>query len=371
MSPNFAAMPHELRQRPRWVCWKGAKVPYCPTAANSKASVIDPTTWASFSQAQTAYEEGGYSGVGFVLTGDGIVGVDLDDCVSDGSPAPAAMGIMDRVGCQYIEVSPSGHGLRGFGYGDNIQGRRGKLDGIKVELYAKERYLTVTGNTIKAGPLVKLKGFSSVADSIMSSHLQKRTEEDRGLQKNTEDDISHLLSSSVGIPATLLPQEEGQRNRCLFELARHLKGKMPEAKVGDLRGIVKEWHTLALPVIGTKDFAVTWADFVRGFNQVKYPHGETMAAILQGVESVQLPASMIVLDYGERAMHLARICTALQAHHGEAPFFLSASQAGELLGIHRTDANKMMQALCSDGVLTLVSKGTGYKASRYRWAWKC
>jgi primase-polymerase (primpol)-like protein len=77
LSPDFSAMPAELRRIPRWVVWKGTKVPYCPTAKNSKASVTEPDTWASFDQAQTAYEEGGYQGVGFVLSGDGIVGVDL------------------------------------------------------------------------------------------------------------------------------------------------------------------------------------------------------------------------------------------------------------------------------------------------------
>lgn len=58
-----------------------------------------------------------------------------------GEPAPAALGLLDRVGCKYIELSPSGTGLRGFGYGDNITGRRGQLDGVNVELYASKRYL--------------------------------------------------------------------------------------------------------------------------------------------------------------------------------------------------------------------------------------
>lgn len=114
MEPDFDAMPAQLRSVPRWVVWKGQKVPYCATAVNRKASSTDPDTWAGFNQAQTAYEEGGYAGVGFVLNGDGIVGIDLDKCVADGTPAQAAMAILDRIGCQYIELSPSGRGLRGF-----------------------------------------------------------------------------------------------------------------------------------------------------------------------------------------------------------------------------------------------------------------
>lgn len=59
MSPRFEAIPAELRSVPRWVVWKGEKVPYCATASNSAASVTDPHTWATFNQAQAAYEEGG------------------------------------------------------------------------------------------------------------------------------------------------------------------------------------------------------------------------------------------------------------------------------------------------------------------------
>lgn len=58
------------------------------------------------------------------------------------------------------------------------------------------------------------------------------------LQKNTEDDRSNLLCSSVGIPASTLPAQEGQRNRCLFELARWVKGNHPDASREEQRAIV-------------------------------------------------------------------------------------------------------------------------------------
>ena len=360
LCPDFSAMPAELRSVPRWVVWKGPKVPYNATTTNSTASVTDPSTWATFDQAQTAYEEGGYSGVGFVLAGDGIVGVDLDKCVQSGEPAPAALGLLDRVGCKYIELSPSGTGLRGFGYGDNITGRRGQLDGVNVELYASKRYLTVTGHPIKAGPLVPLGGFSEVAHAIRPPDLQK----------NTEDDRSNLLLSSVGIPSSTLPAQEGQRNRCLFELARWVKGSHPQATREELRAIVQEWHRLAISVIGTKDFSVTWTDFTRGLEKVRQPHGSTMQSIITKIDhTAPLPHGIEALGYGDTGKHLVRLCQALQSHEGDAPFFISARQAGEVLGVHFTDASKMLSALVADGVLTLVSKGAGKVASRYRFAW--
>lgn len=360
LSPNFSAMPAELCRVPRWVVWKGPKVPYCATASNSTASVTAPDTWAAFNEAQTAYEEGGYQGVGFVLSGDGIVGVDLDKCVQSGEPAPAALGLLDRIGCEYIELSPSGTGLRGFGYGDNITGRRGQLDGVNVELYASKRYLTVTGHPIKAGPLVPLGGFSEVAHAIRPPDLQK----------NTEDDRSNLLLSSVGIPSTTLPAQEGQRNRCLFELARWVKGNHPHATREELRAIVQEWHRLAISVIGTKDFSVTWTDFTRGLEKVRQPHGSTMKNIISKIDhTTPLPHGIEALGYGDTGQHLVRLCKALQSHEGDAPFFISARQAGEVLGVHFTDASKMLSALVADGVLTLVSKGAGKVASRYRYTW--
>lgn len=360
MAPVFSAMPKALREIPRWLVWKDAKVPYCANAVNSKASSTDPNTWATFSQAQTAFEEGGYLGVGFVLAGDGIVGVDLDKCVDSGEPAPAAMGLLDRVGCQYIEFSPSGTGLRGFGYGDNIGGKRGCIDGVNVELYASKRYLTVTGRTLVPGPLVKLPGFSDVANAIRPPDLQKRTEDDR----------SNPLCSSVlfcRYPPDTVPTEQSQRNRCLFALARYLKGTQPNARRSELRAIVASWHATYLSVIGTKDFAVTCTDFFNGWNKVRHPHGATMQSVLETIDSrLPLPAGILALGYGVVGNQLVRICAALQAHHCDAPFFISARQAGDLLGIHYTDAAKMMAALVGDGVLQLVVKGAGKVASRYR-----
>jgi hypothetical protein len=362
LDPNFTAMPAALRLIPRWVVWKGAKLPYRADAVNSMASVIDPGTWATFEQAQTAYEEGGYLGVGFVLAGDGIVGVDLDKCVEGGKPKPAALGLMDRVGCQYVELSPSGKGLRGFGYGDNIAGRRGRLDDINIEIYANRRYLTVTGRPILAGPLVPLHGFASVADAIAGPHLQKAQ---RVLKQSSGSSVS-----SVGIPRGTLPADAGQRNRCLFKLARYAKGVNPNATMSELRDLVSRWHELALPIIGTKDFSTSWGDFINGWNQVRHPYGETMQSIIDGIDfTAPLPKGVVDLGYGAHGNHLVRVCMALQAHQGDMPFFISARQAGEVLGVHFTDAAKMLTALVVDGVLTLVTKGAGQVASRYRYAW--
>jgi hypothetical protein len=92
-----------------------------------------------------------------------------------------------------------------------------------------------------------------------------------------------------------------------------------------------------------------------------------MQAILEGIATrTQLPSKINALGYGDIGNQLVRICMALQAHNGDAPFFISARTAGDILGVHFTDASKILAGLVRDGVLELVSRGAGKVASRYR-----
>jgi hypothetical protein len=199
---------------------------------------------------------------------------------------------------------------------------------------------------------------------------QGPTEEDRDLQRRTEDDISHLLFSSVGgVPPDCLPGGPGERNACLFRLARIVKRDMPNATTADLRAIALEWHRQAVNKIETKEPAASIDDFIRGYHAVKTPMGQTMTTIIEAAETAELPTGIESLGYGPAALRLVRLCVALQAHHGDEVFFLSAREAGEYAGLHFTDAAKVLSAFVRDGVLALVSRGAGNKASRYRVAW--
>lgn len=362
LAPNFEAFPEDLRARPRWVTWRD-KVPYCATAANSKASATDPDTWATFDDAHTAYDEGGWHGVGFVLNGDGIAGIDLDKCVNDGKPAPKAMQLLDAIGCDYIELSPSGTGLRGFGYADPLpSGKRGQVDGVNVELYSSKRYLTVTGHALKNGPILPLTGFAAMADRIAGSGTHTRA------RKSTQDDISHPVLSCVGIPPDCLPTSVGQRNFALFRFARWLKGKHPDATRAQLHEWVTRWHQQALPIIRTKPFAASWSEFLRQWEAVKVPHGSVLADILR--ELPPLPDGIAELGYGSHGDKLVQICLALAEHHAPKPFYLGSRAAGEQLGIDYSDAAAIMRLLRRDKVVELVAKGAGRKASTYRFIWE-
>jgi hypothetical protein len=175
LPPRPENFPAELIEQNRWVVWKAegpagtkpVKVPYDPTLAGAHAKVNEPNTWGTFAQADAAYSEGGFTGFGIVLNGDGLAGIDIDNCIVDGNIEARAIALMEQLGVGYVELSPSGTGLRGFGYAQAlIKGTSGVIDGLKVELYSDVRYLTVTGHAIKNEPFAKLQGFSDLAEQI-------------------------------------------------------------------------------------------------------------------------------------------------------------------------------------------------------------
>lgn len=363
LKPRFDAIPTELRALPRWVTHI-RKVPYDPTSPRGKASVADPATWGSFQQAEASYFEGGRDGVGFVLNADGVVGVDVDHAVVDGSPDPAAVSLMRQIGCQYIELSPSGTGLRGWGYGEDIGCAKGVIGGIHIELYSRGRFLTCTGHVLESGPLVRLEGFADVARRLRAERRptpQKTAEEPR----RTTD--FHLPLSSVGCRATT-PEDMGQRNACLFQLARRAKAQWPNATLEQRRALVMDWHARHVDVVGTKPFTVSFDDFERGWKLVRYGFGDELAEALRGADlSAPLPEPLRTFGYGMPEQRLWNLCQALQRHAGDEPFFLSARMAAELLGYSdHKDSAAMLRVFVGDGVLVLVNKGTISTASRYR-----
>ncbi|MDO8252155.1 MAG: AAA family ATPase [Rhodoferax sp.] len=239
--PAFDNLPAELKKLDRWVGWryeqksgseKAAKVPKITHGQGGNASSTNPVTWGTFAQAEAAYMDGGLSGVGIVLNGDGLVGVDLDHCVIDGVPSAKAMALLDKLGAGYIEVSPSGTGLRALGYGEQIKGVNGSLGGLKAEFYSSGRYLTLTGQTIKVGPITPLKDFSATADSFSPTKATKVNQETGEIEAVSTDEkqgalIQRLLSGSV--------YHDSLRDLAAAWVSQ---GMVPAAAIAALRGLM-------------------------------------------------------------------------------------------------------------------------------------
>jgi primase-polymerase (primpol)-like protein len=161
--PFANTIPDDLHERDQWVLWRyedrnglPTKVPYQP--GGQRASSTDPKTWSSFETVRTEWERASsrYVGPGFVFSKDDpYSGVDLDDALdSEGGVKPWAQGIVSRFSDSYMEISPSGAGLKIWvkaSLPSNVPGV--KVGDGQIELYDHARYFAVTGRVFRGAPL--------------------------------------------------------------------------------------------------------------------------------------------------------------------------------------------------------------------------
>lgn len=150
---------HHFEFEKRWVAWrweerngKKTKVPIQPDG--TMASSIHPRTWVTRAEAEKAP---GAAGVGIVFTGDGLGGIDLDDCrdKETGYLDAWAQEIVDRFD-SYTEVSPSGTGVKIFveGAPESLPGHKLKPEGARghADVFTDDRFFTVTGEGLESTP---------------------------------------------------------------------------------------------------------------------------------------------------------------------------------------------------------------------------
>lgn len=160
LTVNFEEIPDELKQYP-WVVWKYEiidgdvkKPPFNPNSGK-RASVASSSTWGSFDDAKEAYltgKWGKFDGVGIVLLENSrLVGIDIDDCIINGKIKPHALTIISSLDT-FTEFSPSipdgeqmPTGVHLWVKG-KLPGRFCRNDALKIEMYERKRYITITGH---------------------------------------------------------------------------------------------------------------------------------------------------------------------------------------------------------------------------------
>ncbi len=150
-------IPAELKTLRQWVNWrydvvdgKTTKVPYNANTGH-KASVTDPSTWATFDRAVGQANK--FEGIGFVLSKDDpFCIIDLDNKPSN----PASEEQLARhtkiyeTFQSYTETSISGTGVHIIVRGTIPAG----VNRDHVEVYSSDRYMVCTGNVLRDLPIL-------------------------------------------------------------------------------------------------------------------------------------------------------------------------------------------------------------------------
>lgn len=156
----FESVPHSLTKLGRWVNWnwqrgnKWTKLPKQPSGQN--ASTTNCQTWNDFETVVKTAQTKNW-GIGFVFNGDGIVGIDIDDCrdPQTGEIQGWALEIIQLLNT-YTEVSPSLTGVKLFVRGslpEQFIKKHPRVGGLgAVEIFNKGRFFTVTGQRLPEAP---------------------------------------------------------------------------------------------------------------------------------------------------------------------------------------------------------------------------
>jgi P4 family phage/plasmid primase-like protien len=142
----------ELAKLRRFICYrlewlaeksKWNKVPTDIRGHNANAhDLAVQTDWQTALMA--AERLGKDYGVGFVLAGDGIWFLDIDNCLVDGKWSDLALRLLDMLPGAAVEVSVSGKGLHVFGRGV-IPPHSNRNVPLGIEFYSNQRFCAITG----------------------------------------------------------------------------------------------------------------------------------------------------------------------------------------------------------------------------------
>lgn len=180
-------IPGELKVNARWAPWKAIfdskrgkydKVP-CRTDGYG-LSTGKPQLWYSYEDAEAAYlaDTATFAGVGYVLTKPhGMVGIDLDNCVEDDSISDWAIEIITQL-ASYTEISPSGNGLRVWLSGTVPRDWTNHQVGVEVYGGNQPRFLTVTGQRLRAFPATLTEGKTEVFAALEGQYARAKVKTD-------------------------------------------------------------------------------------------------------------------------------------------------------------------------------------------------
>lgn len=203
---------------------------------------------------------------------------------------------------------------------------------------------------------------------------------DRGPEEGPDVDTSHLrlllpssapssdpLPSGAPLPDAIrecvlrtLPARAGQRNDRILQLARNLADHVPpDGSPHLLDDALRLWWAMAAPVVGTKNFGTTRADFRRAWSRVLVPMRESRPK-----RAMRRAAALATAGGADRRGRLMEVCRSLARQRGGV-FHLSVRDAGCAIGVHPSRAAVLLKQFVDAGLLVVVNAGRPATTARF------
>ena len=204
----YEYIPTDLRAVNNWCCWRADPDPGRPgkikkVPINAKtggaAQSNNPDTWCDFNTAVTA--AGKYSGIGFMFSGSGFFGVDIDGV--EGAIEDYRHGETDNIVAEFIhtlqsyaEYSQSGHGIHIICRGKLPPAGRRKNN---VEMYDSGRFFIMTGRP--AAEYADVRDCTEAIKPLHEKYIGGGTEPTTGIEHPaplnlSEAEIIRLIENS-------------------------------------------------------------------------------------------------------------------------------------------------------------------------------
>lgn len=206
---NLENIPSELKKIDNWVLWKlenrnnkTTKVPY--QLDNKMASSNNPETWTSYEKALDFYNHNKkeYSGIGFMFSGSGITGIDIDHCIENGKIKDAAQSIINTFN-SYTERSQSGTGIHIL-----VKGSIPKAVKKGVEMYNEGRYFALTGDILHGNDIEDRQ------DELTA--LYKKYSKKEKPEKLDEREKGQEIVNDSGLLEKAFNSKEGSKIKALY-----------------------------------------------------------------------------------------------------------------------------------------------------------
>lgn len=176
---NTENIPAILKAKRQWVCYRAytegdkVKKQIISPVTGEFAKCNDPLTWTSFDDALVYCNEKGLTGLVFALT-EGITFLDLDHSVekNTGKISEFAKNVIAMFPNTYMELSVSKTGIHILAYGSLPDGVSKRNDKLGLEMYDKNRFLCITGDSI--GSVKDLADYTENIRLVNDMYIGKR-----------------------------------------------------------------------------------------------------------------------------------------------------------------------------------------------------